>query len=190
MVEKKEIKEITVKELFTGFDNRSSEELKKKYLEATIQPVDYVSFTTAVVQAENIVKLSSYDGKSNIKINSPKRFLLYAATIIDDYTNINIDAKDFANEYDGLCKRGIYKYILNIIPKDLLDQLDALVEMELNDLMTNEYETRAYITKQLGKIYPYIGEALNELIGKINVLFGDMSQDDLTELLNKVVKNE
>jgi hypothetical protein len=149
--------------------------------------------------AENIVKSSSYamvkeDGALKqtdiIALNSPMRYILFVMTVIDKYTNIEVNFKNIMPEFDALNFNGLIEVIFEKVGDREMSEFNSVVDMVLNDFMANKYQFKNYINDTLSKIFEMV-EKCAPLIDNIANKLDSMSEEDaerLVGLLERVTK--
>ena len=144
-------KRIDLYKLVENYNKRSSTKLKEEFLKAQVKIVPYQGYTTKLFLAQNIINISCMkDGK--VHIDSCKKYIMYIYTMIKFYTNIDIQEKDLMVQYDLLDENGLVEKILALIPEKEVTTMKTILDMKLNDLMTNKYGTHAFIEEQMDRI--------------------------------------
>lgn len=139
-------KTITVSELITKYNELNNAASKEAFLNASIKGVNYMTTPMVDGLATQIVNSSSFDEEGNLKIDSFRRYFLFIITLIDSYTNIDIDTKNVTLEYDNLKENELIDIIINHIPEDCVITLQTAIDMKVDDLLTN------YQMKRMDKI--------------------------------------
>lgn len=180
-------KRVDIEEFIKKYNSYKSESAKDNYLKTTITPTGYHDFAVVCVEADGIIKSSFYDKNGDLHIDSIRKYINYVFTILRYYTNIDVDESNFMHEYDALSEYGLIDKIVKIIPEDYIKTLDSVISMKTQDVMTNEYEIHSYINKQLTKLYPHIGNALDKSIEILNNLIKNMESKKFQELLKNLI---
>lgn len=148
---KSTVKRIDLYKLVENYKKRSSTKLKEEFLKSQVKIVPYQNYTTKLFLAQNIINTSCMkDGK--VHIDSCKKYIMYFYTMIKFYTNIDIQEKDLMVQYDLLDENGLVEKILALIPEKEVTTMKTILDMKLNDLMTNKYGTHAFIEEQMDRI--------------------------------------
>lgn len=184
-------KNCTVKDFVVKYEKLTNDTDKTKFFKTELKVETYLSYADKLTVAENIVKNSSYaivkkdDGEliktNKIKINSPIRYVLFAMTVIDKYTNIAVNFKDVITDFDCLNKNSLLEIIFKKIGEKEIGEFNTVLDMVLDDFMTNEYEFKNYISDVMLKIDGMITKIIptvDNFVNKIETL----SEDDIDKL--------
>jgi hypothetical protein len=159
----------------------------------------YMPYADKLTLAENIVKSSSYamvkeDGKlkqtDRIALNSPMRYILFVMTVVDKYTNIEVNFGNIMPDFDALNFNSLIEVIFEKIGDKETAEFNTVVDMVLNDFMANKYQFKNYIDDTLLKVAGLV-EKCAPLIDNITSKLDSMSEEDvdkLSGLLGKVTK--
>ena len=181
---------ITIDKLIDGYLKRTSIKMKEEYLKTVIKVKPYVSYGVKIFLADTIIKTSCLkDGR--VYIDSCKKYLLYIYALIDTYTNIEINQKEWMFQYDRLDSLGLIEPILALIPEKERSTFKTILDMKLDDLMTNRYGIYAYIDEQMdraAKIAPEIGKAFGPLIEKLSKQIETLDENKIEKMLNRMGK--
>ena len=181
---------ITIDKLIDGYLKRTSIKMKEEYLKTVIKVKPYISYGVKIFLADTIIKTSCLkDGR--VYIDSCKKYLLYIYTLIDTYTNIEINQKEWMFQYDRLDNLGLIEPILALISEKERATFKTILDMKLDDLMTNRYGIYAYIDEQIdraAKIAPEIGKAFGPLIDKLNKQVETLDENKIEKMINKAMK--
>ena len=181
---------ITIDKLIDNYLKRTSIKMKEEYLKVAIKVKPYISYTAKVVLADSIVKTSCLkDGR--VHIDSCKKYLLYVYTLIDAYTNIEINQKEWIFQYDRLDSLGLIESILALIPERERVTFKTILDMKQDDLMTNKYGTHAFVEEQVNRvtaIAPELSKAFAPLVEKLNEKIETLDENKIEKMLNKAMK--
>lgn len=161
-------KEITVTEFIAQY-NKLEGKAKEIYLKSSLTKT-YMNYLDKVSIAQTIVTLSCINQKNKtIEICSAKRYVLSVMFLINSYTNICIDFDKVYEDFDALNKNGLIELFMNnstgfeIIPTKELAEFQMILDMTMNDFMTNKYESHNFFI-ELAEI---ITSALNDKMDSI-----------------------
>jgi len=103
--------------------------------------------------------------------NSAAKYMLYSLTLVDLYTDLEIDYKKCLEQFEKL-NGEILDGIINSIDERERKEFQMLLEFACDDLLVNEYELHSFIREQIDRFGELIGTliapALENLdIGKI-----------------------
>ena len=174
---------INIDELISKYTSFNSKDAKRNYLVKTVKTVDYVPFLTVCVSADQILRASSYDKNGHIKIDSCKRYLMYVFVILSAYTNINVDEKDFTNQFDKLNRTKLLKEIIALIDPDLIDTLDSVLKMKTDDFMTNYYDIHSYVNRLVQNNLEQISPVVTKIVDIIDDYIKNINLNDLIQSL-------
>ena len=192
--ENKELKHkengITIDRLIENYLKRTSTKMKEEYLKAEIKVRPYVGYGTKVFLANTIINTTCLkDGR--VHIDSCKKYLLYVFSLIDTYTNIEVDSKNWLLQYDRLDSLNLIEPILALIPEKEVVTFKTILDMKLDDLMTNRYGVHAYVDEQMERfnaIAPEIGKAFSPLIDKLNKQIESLDESKIEKMISKFGK--
>lgn len=181
---------IIIDKLIDGYLKRTSIKMKEEYLKTVIKIKPYVSYGVKIFLADTIIKTSCLkDGR--VYIDSCKKYLLYIYALIDTYTNIEINQKDWLFQYDRLDSLGLIESILALISEKERATFKTILDMKLDDLMTNRYGIYAYIDEQMdraAKIVPELSKAFGPLIEKLSKQVETLDENKIEKMINRAMK--
>lgn len=192
-------KDFNVKSFVAEYEKCSNNDDRVKFLKTKLKTEKYLSYADKIALAENIVKSSSYaiikeDGKlkqtDRIALNSPMRYILFVMTVVDKYTNIEVNFGNIIPDFDALNFISLIEVIFEKIGDKETAEFNTVVEMVLNDFMSNKYQFKNYIDDTLLKISGVV-EKCAPLINNIASKLDSMSEEDiekLSGLLGKATK--
>ena len=190
---------ILLKDFVEQYTKVATDSLKKRYIEEKLKVVPYVPYLTKVTLAEKIVKQSSYEKDENgeiikperIRVNSALRYVLYVTTIVKIYTNIELNNAEMATEFDMLNKAGLIEVIFKAIPEKEIVEFKTVLDLQLQDFMTNEYDVHAFISNQITRVTDVTKVFLEPVLPMLEELgkkLESMDEKDMEKLSNKVIK--
>ena len=188
-------KTYTVKDFCKKYNEAKSDELKEIMINGVMN-IHYVPFEEKVVACENIINTSYYittekNGKKikQLHSNSPARYMMYCLYLIKSYTHITVDFTNILEEFNLLNKSDLLDIIGSKIPKKEAKEFRMILDMVESDVVQNEYETHAFISKQIerfGELFGYVVKPVlnnfmetvknmdNEVIDKVTEKFKGM----------------
>ena len=191
-------KDFNVKSFVEEYEKYSNDD-KAKFLKVKLKTEKYMPYADKLTIAENIVKHSSYamvkeDGNlkqtNRIALNSPMRYILFVMTVVDKYTNIEVNFNNIMPDFDALNFNGLIEVIFEKVGDKETAEFNTVVEMVLNDFMANKYQFKNYIDDTLLKVSDLVEKCV-PLIDNIANKLNDMSEEDTEKfisLFNKVAK--
>lgn len=129
----------------------------------------YIPLEEKDVRSQIIINNSYYDENRNFKVNSTAKHMFTFLSIVDMYTDIDINFKDGLNEYNKLDASMALDDILSMIDEKDLNEFKIILNMKCNDVITNEYEPHGYISKQVERFGELIGNVLKPVIEGLDV---------------------
>ena len=192
-------KDFNVKSFVEEYEKQSNDADKAKFLRSKLKTEKYMPYADKLALAENIVKSSSYamvkeDGvlkqTDRIALNSPMRYILFVMTVVDKYTNIEVNFKNIMPDFDALNFNSLIEVIFEKVGDKETAEFNTVVDMVLNDFMANKYQFKNYINDTLSKVSGLV-EKCAPLIDNIADKLDSMSEEDaekLSGLLGKVTK--
>ena len=192
-------KDFNVKSFVEEYEKCSNNDDKAKFLKSKLKTEKYMPYADKLTFAENIINHSSYamvkeDGVlkkvDKIALNSPMRYILFVMTVVDKYTNIEVNFKNIMPDFDALNSNSLIEVIFEKIGDKETEEFNTVVEMVLNDFMANKYQFKNYIDDTLLKVSGLVEKCV-PLIDNITSKLDNMSEEDvekLSSLLGKVTK--
>lgn len=193
-------KSFKVKEFVDKYEAQINVADKEKFLRTSLKTDNYMEYSEKVLIADNIVKSCSYAiskdengtlSKTNqIAINSPMRYVLFAMTVVNKYTNIEVDFSKIMPQFDMLNRNGLIEIIFAKVGEKEIAEFNTVVGMVLDDFMKNEYEFRNYIggmLTKMGGLVQQVSPIIDNIVNKID----NLSEDDaekLTKWLDRMGK--
>lgn len=182
---------ITLDEIYDEITKRTSDAVKKTYLNKVIKIKPHVSYIQREVIAKQIIDTAHFsipigtdittltdeeiDNLPKVPtINHSAQYVLSALMLVDLYTNIKIDFKQGAFQYDKLVESGVINYVLDNVPESEINEFKMLIDYKYEEYYQKYFSMKAYVDSKLGKL---------ELI--ISVL-----TDTITTSLDKIDKDE
>ena len=189
-------KDFNVKSFVEEYEKQMVDIDKTKFLKSKLKTEKYMPYADKLAIAENIVKSSSYamvkEGNElkqtdRISLNSPMRYILFVMTVVDKYTNIEVNFGNIMPDFDALNFNSLIEVIFKKIGDKETAEFNTVVEMVLNDFMANKYQFKNYIDDTLLKISDLI-EKCAPLIDNITSKLDSMSEKDAAFVLKQFQK--
>lgn len=181
---------ITIDKLIENYLKRTSTKMKEEYLKTAIKITPYIGYGTKVFLANTIINTTCLKD-SRVHIDSCKKYLLYVFSLIDTYTNIEVDSKNWLFQYDRLDSLNLIEPILKLIPEKEVVTFKTILDMKLDDLMTNRYGVHAYIDEQMDRfnnIASEIGKAFSPLIEKLEKQIKSLDENKIENIASRFAK--
>lgn len=162
-----------VDEFIQGYEkalkSKSNVNTAEKYLEKHITR-KYLPYSIKMAEARNIVWRSSFNDDNKFYLDSPVRYILFVVSVLTNYTDIEFAT--VGEDYDKLAECGAIEAIIATIGEDY-DAFQTVVNMTLDDLMTNEREFVAYI---------------EHVVDATKTALESVSADELTKAIQKLTE--
>ena len=192
-------KDFNVKSFVEEYEKCSNNDDRAKFLKTKLKTEKYMPYADKLTLADNIINHSSYamvkeDGvlkkTDKIALNSPMRYILFVMTVVDKYTNIEVNFGNIMPDFDALNFNSLIEVVFEKVGDKETAEFNTVVEMVLNDFMANKYQFKNYIDDTLLKISGLV-EKCAPLIDNITSKLDSMSEEDvekLSGLLGRVTK--
>ena len=193
---------MTIKNFVNEYTKRA-DQLKEQYLKENLKITSYVPFLRKDAIAQVIVDRSTYkyenytkeDGTignrktDKIQINSITQYILFCRVLIENYTNLEIETKEFVEEYDALKECGLLDKLMvgnenvpPMIPVSEISELRSLISMKQSDAMTNYATPQAYISNQVERVSTILGVTLKPVLDKLATELENIDEKDIEKL--------
>ena len=147
---------MTVEEFVTNYN-------KTKNIEKHITKT-YLPYVEKIALCDKILKFTCYEeiskDKKIFKINTPLRQSIFLLSMVDQYTDIDINWQNPLNDFDELSETKLLGEIIKAIPESEITQFSSLLDMCLDDLMTNTRDLISWIESKGESL----GMALNAIL--------------------------
>ena len=178
----KEKKEMKIKEFCKEYSNRI-DKLKGDYLNDNLHINTYIPFLTKVTLADKLARVTTLDKDTgNINIKSDANYLFFCRTIIEYYTDLQVETEGFYEEYDLLNESGLLDKIMQMIPEKEINEFKMICDMKKSDLLQNKYENHAFISEQVTRFGELIGTILKPALDKISEQLENLSDEDIENI--------
>ena len=135
-----------------------------------------VSYADKVDRAGIIAKNSYHEKQKDINgeerevffQNSAAKYMLYSLTLVDLYTDLEIDFKQSLELFEKINGEMLDMIIMSIDERER-KEFQMLLEFACDDLMVNEYEPHAFVREQVDRFGSLIGTVLVPILENIDV---------------------
>lgn len=182
---------ITLDEIYNEITKRTSDAVKKTYLNKVIKVKPHVSYVQREVIAKQIIDTAHFsipvgtditnltdEELNNLPkvptINHSAQYVLSALMLVDLYTNVKIDFKQGAFQYDKLVETGVINYVLDNVPESEINEFKMLIDYKYEEYYQRYFSMKSYIDSKLKSFESIIS----------------MLTDTITTSLDKIDKNE
>lgn len=167
--------------------NEEKLDLVRKYINNI-----YIPYEKKADVAKAIIDNSYYrdeidlNGKSHrvFHIDSVAKYMLTCMAIVDLYTTIERSKGDgkMLEDFNLLNECGVLDFVIQNIDDRELKEFNMLLQMTSDDVMTNEYENHAFISKQLDRFGDIFRTILPQIISQLDL-------DQVKEVVAKLNNN-
>ena len=192
---------MTVKEICTEYSKLGNETLKKQCLNkikiTPYVPVLRKDALADIIARRTVFEYENYiaeDGTTktrlteNVKVNTFIGYILFCRTVIEEYTNLEIDKEHFDTDYDALKTSGLLNILMggenSIIPEEEIAELRTIIEMKKNDLLTTESSIDVFVKRQVDRFKDLGESTLTPLVDAVSKKLDSSSDDDLRKILD------
>lgn len=135
-----------------------------------------VSYADKVDRAGIIAKNSYHQKQKDINgeerevffQNSAAKYMLYSLTLVDLYTDLEIDFKQSLESFEKINGEILDAIIMSIDERER-KEFQMLLEFACDDLMVNEYELHAFVREQVDRFGSLIGTVLVPILENIDI---------------------
>ena len=174
---------MTIKGFAEKYNAMATDRLKEDYLNNNLHIKTYLPFLTKVTLADKLAKVTTLDKDTgNVNVKSDVNYLLFCRTIIEYYTDLQVETEGFYEEYDLLNESGLLDKIMQMIPEKEINEFKMICDMKKSDLLQNKYENHAFISEQVTRFGELIGTILKPALDKISEQLENLSDEDIENI--------
>ena len=138
----------------------------------------YVPFEKKADMAKAIVDNSYWreeeingEKRKVLHIDSVANYMLKCMAIVDLYTDIERQKGDgkMLEDFNTLNGSGVLDYIIQSIDQRELKEFNMILQMTQDDVVANEFENHAFISRQVERFGKLIGTALSPVISQLDI---------------------
>lgn len=178
-----------IREFVEKYEAIATDRLKEDYIKDNLHIKTYLPFLTKVTLADKLAKVTTLDKNTgNVNVKSDVNYLLFCRTIIEQYTDLQVETEGFYEEYDLLNESCLLDKIMQAIPEKEISEFKMICDMKKTDLIQNKYEIHAFISDQIERFGTLIGITLKPVLEKISEQIDNMSEEDMEKFANKFEK--
>lgn len=167
-------KTLTVSELAKKYES-AVDKMKPTVLKE-VKSEKYIDYEDKITKMNNVIISTHVDKDTNVRVNTPMKFVLFSISVIDMYTNIQVDLKDVLKEFNMLHKVGLIDRLIHpnqeqdaIIPVNEVTECAEIMSMISEDFMVNNYGVSAMFNKFFIFMKEMLPNILNEYMKSIDV---------------------
>ena len=191
-------------EFVEKYNNMANNTLKEQLL-SKIKITPYVSIIKKDAYAQLIVDKTTFEQEAyddngvtkyrktdKIRVNSVAQYVQFCRAVIELYTDLEIDEDDkgFIKGYDALKSSGLLDILMvgsdkadPLIPMSELSEFKTILTMKQSDTQFNETTTKAFISKQIGRISDLANATLTPLMDVVSKKFDEIPKKDLDKVV-------
>ena len=192
-------------EFVEKYNNMANNTLKEQLL-SKIKITPYVSIIKKDAYAQLIVDKTTFEQEAyddngvtkyrktdKIRVNSVAQYVQFCRAVIELYTDLKIDNDDdkgFIKGYDALKSSGLLDILMvgsdkadPLIPMSELSEFKTILTMKQSDTQFNETTTKAFISKQIGRISDLANATLTPLMDVVSKKFDEIPKKDLDKVV-------
>ena len=178
-----------IKNFVESYSNFATQNLKDNYLKDNLEITTYVPFIKKVTYAASLAQNTMIDKDTgNVRVSSESNYLFFVRSIIELYTDLEIENNAFYDEYDLLNESGLLDKIMQMIPEKEIAEFKMICDMKKDDIIFNQSTPKAFISQQIERVSNILGVTLKPLLEKISEQIENMSDEDVEKFTNKVEK--
>ena len=163
---------MTVKEFLGKY--AKNKDISKHIIRKYLPYAEKIMLCNRIIDATCYTKIS--DNKKIFKIDTPSRQMLLMLSIIDKYTDIDINWENALTDFDALSEYELLGEILKEIPESEVTLCSSLLDMCLDDLMINTRDLVPWLENKM--------EASNMVVNAI--LETAMNTEELKPIINSL----
>ena len=198
---------MTVKEFCEKYSKLGNDALKKQLLEkikiTLYVPVLRKDALADIIARRTVFEYENYvaeDGTTktrstgNVKVNTFIGYIMFVRTVIEEYTDLEIDKDHFDTDYDALKTSGLLNVLMSgdnsLIPEEEIAELRTIIEMKKNDLLATESSIDVFVKRQIDR-FKALGEAtLTPLANVVKEKLDGLSEEDLGKIVELAKKGD
>lgn len=178
---------MVIKKFVEKYNAIATDRLKEDYLKDNIKITTYVPFVKKVTYATTLAQNTMIDKETgNVKVSSESNYLFFVRSIIELYTDLEIENKAFYDEYDLLNESGLLDKIMQMIPEKEVTEFKMLCDMKKSDIIQNKYEMHSFISEQVGRISDLLKVVSEPFIQELSKKLDTFSEAELRHLANVI----
>ena len=186
---KKRRKFMFIKEFVESYSNFATQNLKDNYLKDNLEITTYVPFVKKVTYAASLAQNTMIDKDTgNVRVSSESNYLFFVRSIIELYTDLEIENNAFYDEYDLLNESGLLDKIMQMIPEKEIAEFKMICDMKKDDIIFNQSTPKAFVNQQIERITNIASVALKPVLDKLATELENMDDEKITKLSKALEK--
>jgi len=162
----------------TSYKFKKTDEEKLDMLKKHIKN-EYVPYEKKADIAKAIADNSYWESETlpdgtevkNLHVNSVAKYMLTCIAIFDLYTDIERQKGDgkMLDDFNTLNSSGIFDLLIQNVDQRELKEFNMILSMTCDDVIANEFENHAYISKQIDRFGKLVGTTLAPVISQLDI---------------------
>ena len=179
---------IKLSTFMTLFNSKKTEDEKVDLIQKYIKS-EYVPYEEKVNTANAIADIAYWQTETQVDgtetkslhVDSTAKYMLTCMATVDLFTNIERQKKDgkMLEDFKLLNSSGILDLIVQKIDQRELKEFNMILQFVCDDLITNEYENHAFISKQVNRFGRLIGASIAPVLESL----------DMEQIVNMIKEN-
>lgn len=185
---------MTIKDFVQEANKVANDSIKAKRIDGMLKTKKYLNIASKIDLSDKITSAAltkkDADGNEEFHINSVTKYILHVMTMVDLYTDLEVDFKNLLAEYDLLNENGLLEVILSQIGEKEIAECQMFLDMAWNDRIQNELSTHAFISKQVDRFGTLAGVTLSPVIASLTKTISELDDDKVKQIVEAVVTNK
>ena len=178
-----------IKEFVEKYNAIATDRLKEDYLNNNLHIKTYLPFLTKVTLADKLAKVTTLDKDTgNVNVKSDVNYLLFCRTIIEQYTDLQVETEGLYDEYDLMNESGLLDKIMQMIPEKEIAEFKMICDMKKDDIIFNQSTPKAFVNQQIERITNIASVALKPVLDKLATELENMDDEKITKLSKTLEK--
>ena len=179
---------IKLNAFMNAYKFRKTEEEKEKFVKEHLID-NYIPYEQKADVAKAIVDASYWkdekgtDGKEHrvLHIDSIAKHMLTCMSLVDLFTDIERQKNDnkMLDDFNTLNGAGILDFIIQNVNQRELKEFNMILQLTCEDVIANEFENHAFISKQVDRFGKLIGFAITPFLENLDI-------DKIKEVVNEI----
>ena len=181
--ERKGVKGMFIKKFVESYSNFETKNLKDDYLKDNLEITTYVPFVKKVTYAASLAQNTMIDKDTgNVRVSSESNYLFFVRSIIELYTDLEIENNAFYDEYDLLNESGLLDEIMQMIPEKEINEFKMICDMKKDDIIFNQSTPKAFVNQQIERITNIASVALKPILDKLATELENIDDEKISKI--------
>ena len=172
-----------IKDFVEKYSVIATDRLKEDYLKDNLHTNAYLPFLTKVTLADKLAKVTTLEKDTgNVNIKSDVNYLLFCRTIIEQYTDLQVETEGFYEEYDLLNESGLLDKIMQMIPEKEIAEFKMICDMKKDDIIFNQSTQKAFVNQQIERITNIASVTLKPVLDKLVTELENIDDEKISKI--------